>query len=195
MGCSTIPTAITAFLIDSISKKEKLQKQNELRKSFLYSIPYVCLLLSKTIVEEFYQKNNVKCKMIDAFKEAIYNMENNREQYISLDAHKKRRDKVYHNIESNLKLYDCSKKINDQKFLMQINKIFTEKELTIIENINKYYIPDIKNHDSLICEMGEFIKILISSLYDSIPEIYIELNIQIVINNKGFISNWVDLSI
>lgn len=193
LGCSSIPTALTAFFIERISVENEIDKRNKLRVSFLCGLPHGVIWIAKTIIEEYYPSSLAdEISFIDAFKVSIENME-----HIDVNAYDlKKYVEIRKNIINKLS-YGCSlctrdgESIWQNKYELNIDNIFSDDEMLAIR-----YLRDecrtIKNY-SVICEMAECIKQVINVIYERIPEIKEKLDRKAIIENNR-IKNWVELS-
>lgn len=193
LGCSSIPTALTAFFIERISVENEIDKRNKLRDSFLWGLPHGVIWIAKTIIEEYYPLNSSnEISFIDAFKASIGNMERVDANSYDLDEYVKIRKNIINKLS-----YGCSLCTRDSgsilqnKYELKIGNIFSEDEIQAVQ----FLYDDcntIKDY-SVICEMAECIKHFINVIYEEIPEIKAKLDRKAIIENKR-IKNWVELS-
>lgn len=193
LGCSSIPTALTAFFIERISVQNEIDKRNRLRNSFLWGLPHGVIWIAKTIIEEYYSSNsNNEISFIDAFKASIENMEHVNANAYDLEKYAEIRENTINKLS-----YGCSLCIRDgesilqNKYELKIEDIFSEDEILAIqylyENCNT-----IKDY-SVICEMAECIKQFINVIYERIPEVKAKFDRMAIIENNH-IKNLVELS-
>lgn len=193
LGCSSIPTALTAFFIERISVQNEIDKRNRLRSSFLWGLPHGVIWIAKTIIEEYYSSNsNNEISFIDAFKASIENMEHVNANAYDLEKYAEIRENTINKLS-----YGCSLCIRDgesilqNKYELKIEDIFSEDEILAIQ----YLYDDcntIKDY-SVICEMAECIKQFINVIYEGIPEVKAKFDRMAIIENNC-IKNWVELS-
>lgn len=193
LGCSLIPTALTAFFIERINTENEINKHNRLRNYFLWGLPYGVLSIAKTIIEEYCPSNlSSETTFIDAFKTSADNMKHIDVNAYDLNEYAEIRDNIINKLSygCSLCIRDC-KSILQSKCVLKIENIFSEDEILTIQYLygecNK-----IKKY-SMICEMAEYIKQFIIAIYEVIPEIKEKFDKKIIIENN-FIKNWIELS-
>lgn len=193
IGCSTIPTVVTAYLIDQASEKRNAAKTKELRQHFLWGMPHGLLWIMKAIIE-FYPTGDGSKPFYDSFKDSVSFMKNKEFD----DEHFLEQEKEITKLLSNsylgygigLCLRDC-KTIIDHDYELEISSVFSKDELLTIaylfeecELIQKVY------H---LCEMAEYIKAFVDVVIERIPEIAERVKRTAIIE-KGRIKNWADIS-
>ena len=191
LGCSTIPTVATAYLIDRAAEKRDAVKHNELRVSFLWGMPHGLLWIAKTIIESYYI-GDINCEktFMQSYKEAIVNMEKVPTTF-SDDYFKKRgllMDRMNYGL--SLCIRDC-KAIIDKSFELEINSIFSKDELIVIRNLHDECMRI--REASIIAEMAEYIDVFTESVIEAIPEIKEKFNRTIEMKNN-YIINFNEIS-
>ena len=193
IGCSTIPTVVTAFLIDRASEKRNAAKILELRDHFLWGMPQGLMWIMKTIIESYTCKatNNT---FHECFKQSILIMKN--KQFSDYDFQLETEERKWLLGDSRLGyglslcLRDC-KAIIDHDHSLEMNGVFSKDELITVaflyeecERIQKVW---------RLCEMAEYIECFVDAVIEKIPEIKIKAN-RIAIIKNGLVDNWIDIS-
>ena len=193
IGCSTIPTVVTAYLIDQASEKRNAAKTRELRDHFLWGMPHGLLWIMKTIIE-FYPTGDGSKPFYDSFKDSVSFMKNKEfddEHFLEQGKEiAKLLNNSYLGYGIGLCLRNC-KAIIDHNYELEINSVFTKYELLTIadlyeecERIQKVY---------RLCEMAEYIRVFVDAVIEWIPEIAERTKRTAIIENER-IKNWADIS-
>ena len=187
LGCSIIPTTLTAYFIDLAAEKRKQKTNKKLRKSFMGSIPFGIFNVAKVIIEKYGNDNpieNVSLKHL--FEHAISNMErievSDEVEYI------KNREDIIQKMKNSFSLFakNCNL-IIDCSYMLQINSVFSEQEIITLNNMKNDYKLILEY--GVLSEMGEAIKILVNNGVDYFPEIKGIFDKEISVKNHKIIDS------
>ena len=193
IGCSTIPTVITAYLIDQASEKRNKLKILELRNHFLWGMPHGLLWIMKTIIES-YPCGITNESFYNCFKSSILVMENkhfsDEDFQIEIEERKRLLNESNLGYGIGLCLRDC-KAIIDHDYSLEMNGIFSKDELLTISFLYEECVRIQKLYR--ICEMAEYLKCLVDAVLERIPEINIKAS-RVAIIKDNRIDNWIEIS-
>lgn len=187
-GCSTVPSALTAYFIDLANEKNKQELRIKLRKSFLFGFPMGVIWLSKTVIENFYCKEK-SCSFKAAFDEAIKNMKSIKPNELDFQEYGKLRNQLLENLNYGLSL--CNKDSElfiKERVYLEANDIFSEDELLSIKSFNDC-CNRIKTI-SRIDELAEYLEVWINQMIKRIPEIKQKYERITEFYENGMIKNW-----
>ena len=193
IGCSTIPTVITAYLIDQASEKRDIKRIAELRSDFMWGMPHGLLWIMKIIIERYYpfESSNNK-SMYNCFEDSIRLMASVKYGDEELQRHKNEVEAVLKDIDYGISLcIDGCRSIISHDYELEINKIFTKDELLAIS----YLLEEcqIIKKTFILSEMAEYIKLFVKNTIEKIPEIYEKTERTVVLKNR-IVRNWYDIS-
>lgn len=196
IGCSTIPTVITAYLIDQASEKRNIKRIKELRNHFLWGAPHGFLWIMKTIIEFYSPDSNSDCISFYAlFKKSVVFMQNKKfdDNDFLAQSNEIKSLLASYNLGYGIELCqrDC-KSIIDHNYELEINGIFTKEELLVVSYLFEE-CEKIQNSYRL-CEMAEVIDILVDSVIKTFTEIEEKANRIVKFENKH-IFNWAEISL
>ena len=190
IGCSFIPSSLTAFFLDRINIKADNDKRKQLRNTFSYKLTLGVCYIAKIIIEEFYGADGEDISFLGSFNKAVENAEEIKEEIKDAEITHKRRDAIKNRLSYGLFLCEADANfILQNEFGLIESNVFAKDEIASIKNILLICkeITDI----SYIAEMVEEIQILINSACD-IPKIKEIFQKQILIK-KAKIRNWTEI--
>jgi len=193
IGASTVPTVLTAYLIDYSSEERQRKRIIELRDHILCGMPYGLLWIMRVIVEEYSSSDIVSGKSLkECFNIAIENMENFYfvNDYDAIDQ-KAKREKLFERLKYgfDLCLRDCGS-IVLHEYDFEINGIFIREEIQSIKFLFEECecIPQM----TVISEIGERIRVAVDNVCGDIKEVSEMVNRKVTIK-KNRISNWIEI--
>lgn len=71
LGCSALPTALTAYFIDSLTDKRNLDRVRRLRNDNLWTVPHCFYRISKIIVERYSTGDSKDKSLIQCVKDSF----------------------------------------------------------------------------------------------------------------------------
>ena len=193
IGCSTIPTVITAYLIDRVSEKSESERIKKLRKDFLWGMPHGLLWIMKIIVERYYPISNSNDKSfyscflisIEKMKSIQYGYEETEKQTAEISAILKSIDYGV-----SLCIRDCQSIILHD-YELEINSIFTKEQILAVS----YLLEECQNimKSFILSEMAENIELFVNTAIENISEIKVKAE-RILNLNNGIVRNWYEIS-
>lgn len=183
-GCGLIQTAMVSYLIDKASEIREINRINQLRSSFLYSIPCDILTLVQVVIEKYYPSENIDNKSyIVCFNEAIKYMKTVKADNYDVMDYKNYRESLMK------KFNDCFKRSNKSvenvsinSLHLILNSIFSEEEILAIKYLGEEF-EKIKEQ-SCINEIAETLESVVECTYDKIKEIKASLDKKFIMNNR-----------
>ena len=197
VGCSTIPTVVTAYLIDQASEKRNARRIKELRDHFLWGMPHGLLWIMKIIVEFYipFNDSDGEKSLNELFCESIRTMENKTFDRgdIFTESNEIKELLANHNLGYGIALCcDQCKSILSHDYELEINNVFSKEELLAISYLLDECIIIQKTYR--LCEMAELIRIFVKNTIEKISEIKEKASRFAVLKNRR-INNWPDISI
>lgn len=185
IGSGFLSSSILAACVDYINEKNEIKKIKKLRKSLLQEIENSILIIAKKVVEAINQQELSQKKFIDVFIDYTRIIE-----FIGdcKDLEIEKLKSLIHHI--NRMILSCKKYcsfILDNKYALIINGIFTKREIQSFGYISD--ACDGFHIQGLISENGEYLRILVQTAHEYIPEIRKKLDKKISICNKR-IEKW-----
>lgn len=185
LGSGFFSASLLAACVDYINEKNEIKKIKKLRNSLLQEIENSILSIAKKVVEAINQQELSQKKFIDVFIDYTRIIE-----FIGdcKDLEIEKLKSLIHHI--NRMILSCKKYcsfILDNKYALIINGIFTKREIQSFGYISD--ACDGFHIQGLISENGEYLRILVQTAYEYIPEIRKKLDKKISICNKR-IENW-----
>lgn len=193
IGCSTIPTVVTAYLIDQASEKRENKRILELRNHFLWGMPHGLLWIMKQIIERYHPSvNSTNKSFYDCFIDSVEVMKSINYGYEELEQQKDDIDAILKDIDYGISLCvrDCQSIISHD-YELEINKIFSKEELLAIS----YLLEEcqrIKN-SFILSDMAEYIELFVKNIIKSIPETKAKADRNVELKNK-IVRNWYEIS-
>lgn len=183
-GCGLIQTAMVSYLIDKASEIREINRINQLRSSFLYSIPCDMLTVVQVIIEKYYPLENIENKSyIVCFNEATKYMKSIKADNYDVMDYKNYRESLMK------KFNDCFKRSNKSvenisinSLHLILNSIFSEEEILAIKYLGEEF-EKIKEQ-SCINEIAETLEYVVECTYDKIKEIKASLDKKFIMNNR-----------
>lgn len=187
LGCSFIPSSLTAFFLDRVNIKAENNKRQRLRNTFSYGMKVGIYWVAKIIIEEFYVNDKENDSFLTIFEESVNNAENIKYEIKDAEITCKKRMDIVERLSYGLSL--CIKDSNlilQNKIGLIENNIFTNDEISNIQCILQVCmeIPNISSITIMIEEVQNLIN------YACVmPEVGKNFQKQILIS-KSKIKNW-----
>lgn len=192
LGCSTVPTVATAYLIDMASEKRQSKRIKSLRNNYLSGFIFGFLWIMKVAIEKYYETVSQKAVLFkDCFDSAIDTMKN-----IPFNAINQNKELNIIRNSSNLGYgvslcVEKGRQILDSSSELLVNGLFSYEEIKIIEGLVDDC--DTMMNINFVSDLGEQIKVSAYSAIESIPEIREKVNKKIDIENRRIIKFWTSL--
>lgn len=194
VGCSTIPTVATAYLIDRASEKRNIKKRKELRRNFMWGIPNGVLWIMKVIVESYCPHQEKEESFLVLFKEAISIMKNTPPNSHALSSERQTVNELFYRKNMNYGITLCEqscKTILDNSCELELEEVFTKSELLTIESL--YEDVQILPVSYVVNELGEYIETIVDNMMNSFTEIK-EKAIRTIEIHNGIVKKWSSLT-
>lgn len=193
IGCSTIPTVVTAYLIDQASEKREGKRIAELRTHFLWGMPHGLLWIMKQVIERYYPFEDSENKSFySCFVDSVNMMKTVKYGDEELERQKNDIEALLKDIDYGISLCvrDCQSIISHD-YELEINKIFTKNELLAVS----YLLEECQRikKSFILCEMAEYIELFAKNTIENIPETKIKAERTVKIKNR-IIGNWYEIS-
>ena len=175
LGCSALPTALTAYFIDSLTDKRNLMRVRKLRSDNLWSLPYSFYQISKIIAERYHPGDNKDKTLIQCVKDSFLALTLRR--YSSEDPYDKSSElsDLLDDLNASFRLIknDITDILED-KHTFEAEGVFSRDDITALKNIIEG-CERIEVESELETAL-EGIKLMIDEAYENIGEIQEILN-------------------